>query len=93
VRYDSEKTLVYCDPPYFGTTGYGVKFDMFQYIKMAELARSVKGKMMISVNDISDMREVFADFTIQQLPIKYSRSRGVEGMVRKESFELLIRNF
>jgi hypothetical protein len=43
--------------------------------------------------DYRRLREVFADFTIQQLPIKYSRGRGVEGMVRKESFELLIRNF
>jgi DNA adenine methylase len=92
-RYDSMNTLVYCDPPYFGTTGYGMTFDMAQYVKMAEIARTMKGKMFISVNDIPEMREVFADFHIEQLAIKYSRARGVEGMTRKESFELLIRNF
>ena len=92
-RYDSANTLVYCDPPYFGTSGYGMTFDMAQYVKMAEIARTMKGKMIISVNDITEMREVFADFDIQQLAIKYSRGRGVEGLARKESFELLIKNF
>ena len=92
-RYDSANTLVYCDPPYFGTTGYGMVFDMSQYVRMAEIARRMKGKMIISVNDIPEMRDVFADFHIEQLAIKYSRGRGVEGMARKESYELLIRNF
>lgn len=92
-RYDSANTLVYCDPPYFGTTGYGMVFDMSQYIKMAEIARIMKGKMIISVNDIPEMREIFADFHIESVAIKYSRARGVEGQARKESFELLIRNF
>lgn len=92
-RYDSANTLVYCDPPYFGTTGYGMVFDMSQYVRMAELMQTMRGKMIVSVNDIPEMREVFADFTIEQLAIKYSRGRGVEGQARKESFELLIRNF
>jgi DNA adenine methylase len=68
-------------------------FDMEQYVKMAAIARTMKGKMIVSVNDIPEMRDVFADFHIEQLAIKYSRSRGVEGQPRKESFELLIRNF
>ena len=92
-RYDSSSTLVYCDPPYFGTSGYGMVFDMDQYIKMAEIARTMKGKMVISINDIPAMRDVFADFHIDQLAIKYSLKRGVEGQARKESSELLIRNF
>lgn len=92
-RYDSANTLVYCDPPYFGTTGYGMTFGMEQYVRMANIARTMKGKMLISVNDIPEMRDVFAEFNIQQLPIKYSRARGVEGQARKQSFELLIKNF
>ena len=92
-RYDSSNTLVYCDPPYFGTTGYGMIFDREQYVRMAQIARTMKGKMVISVNDIPVMREVFADFYIESLAIKYSRGRGVEGQARKESMELLIKNF
>ena len=64
-----------CDPPYFGTTGYGMVFDMAQYIKMAEIARTMKGKMMVSVNDIPEMRAIFADFHIESIAIKYSRGK------------------
>jgi DNA adenine methylase len=85
-RYDSAKSLVYCDPPYFGTSGYGMVFD--RYVKMAEIARTMKGQMIISVNDIPEMRAVFADFHSEQLAIKYSRACSVEGQPRKESFEL-----
>ena len=72
-RYDSTKTLVYCDPPYFGTTGYGLTFDMAQYVRMAEIMRNMKGRMVVSVNDIPAMREAFADFEIEPLAIKYSK--------------------
>jgi DNA adenine methylase len=92
-RYDSSNTLVYCDPPYFGTTGYGVIFDIEQYVRMAQIAKTMKGKMVISVNDIPVMREVFSDFYIESLAIKYSRGRGVEGQARNEAMELLIKNF
>mgnify|MGYP001466607406 CR=1 FL=1 len=26
VKYDREHSLIYCDPPYWGTEGYGVEF-------------------------------------------------------------------
>jgi hypothetical protein len=48
--------------------------------------------MIISVNDTELMRDVFAGFEIEQLAIKYTRGRTVEGQARKESFELLIKN-
>jgi DNA adenine methylase len=91
-RYDSKDTLV-CDPPYFESTDYGIKFDIEQYIKMAETARNMKGKMIISLNNVPTMRDVFAGLTMQQLSIKYSRGLAKSGGTRKESFELLIRNF
>lgn len=55
-RYDRPHTLFYCDPPYWGTEGYGVGFGLEQYDRMAELARSISGRMIISVNDIPEMR-------------------------------------
>lgn len=38
-RYDRPATLFYCDPPYWGTEGYGVGFPLEQYAKLADLAR------------------------------------------------------
>lgn len=58
-RYDRPHTLFYCDPPYWQTTGYGVEFTLDEYKKMAELARTIAGTMIISVNDHPEMRRIF----------------------------------
>ena len=71
-RYDRPHTLFYCDPPYWGTEGYGVEFGLENYDHMAELARSTKGKMIISVNDIPEMRQAFNGLNIQTVDINYS---------------------
>ena len=71
-RYDRTHTLFYCDPPYWGTEGYGVDFPIGNYIHMSELARSIKGKMIISVNDIPEMRQAFKGLNIQTVDINYS---------------------
>lgn len=71
-RYDRPHTLFYCDPPYWGTEGYGVDFPIGNYVHMAELARSIKGKMIISVNDIPEMRQAFNGLNIQTVDINYS---------------------
>ena len=92
-RYDSVDALVYCDPPYYQTAGYGVDFGLDQYVKMAEIAQGMQGKMIISLNDCEAMREVFSGFEIEQLSIKYTTGKILAGEKRKESFELLIRNF
>nr|WP_250145647.1 DNA adenine methylase [Escherichia coli] len=71
-RYDRPHTLFYCDPPYLGTEGYGVDFPEGNYSRLAELARCIRGKMIISVNDIPQMREVFTGLNIQTVNINYS---------------------
>lgn len=90
-RYDRPHTLFYLDPPYWGTEGYGVDFGLEQYGRMAELARSIKGKMIISVNDIPEMRQAFAGLTIDQVPIRYTV--GGAKKARAEVSELIIRNW
>lgn len=73
-RYDRPHTLFYCDPPYWGTEGYGVEFGLENYDRMAQLAREVKGKMIISVNDIPEMRQAFDGLSLQSVGINYSLS-------------------
>lgn len=90
-RYDREHTLFYCDPPYWGTEGYGVDFGLDQYDRMADLARTIKGKMIILVNDIPEMRQAFKGLTMRRLAIKYTV--GAAGKGRSEKEELLIRNW
>ena len=88
-RYDRPHTLFYCDPPYFGTEGYGVDFPLDQYTRMAELARSIKGRVVISVNDIPEMHEAFAGLNIETVEIRYT----VGGSARSKPVrELIISN-
>ena len=90
-RYDRPHTLFYLDPPYWGTEGYGVGFGLDQYDQMADRLRTMKGKAVISVNDIPEMREAFKGLTIKRLTTKYTG--GGTATSRKTSGELLITNF
>lgn len=90
-RYDRPHTLFYCDPPYFGTEGYGVGFGLEQYDEMAELARTIQGKMIVSVNDIPAMRKAFKGLTIDTAEIRYSV--GGAGRSKAKSGELIVTNF
>lgn len=90
-RYDRPHTLFYLDPPYWGTEGYGVGFGLDQYDRMAELARSIQGKMIISVNDIPQMRKAFAGLPTDTADITYSVGGG--GRSKAKSGELIICNF
>ncbi|SAB61704.1 Methyl-directed repair DNA adenine methylase [Enterobacter roggenkampii] len=89
-RYDRPHTLFYCDPPYWGTEGYGVEFGLENYDYMAELARSIKGKMIISVNDIPEMWQAFDGLNIQTVDISYNLKVTGKASRRKE---LVICNF
>lgn len=88
-RYDRPHTLFYCDPPYWGTEGYGVGFELEEYDRMAELARSIEGRMVITVNDIPEMRKAFAGLRMETADIQYT----VGGSARSSpSKELIILN-
>lgn len=90
-RYDRPHTLFYLDPPYYGTEGYGVDFGLQQYDRMAELLRTMKGKAVVSVNDIPAMRQAFKGLAMKRLTINYTV--GASGRGREPKGELLITNF
>ncbi|EPJ9671165.1 DNA adenine methylase [Citrobacter farmeri] len=89
-RYDRPYTLFYCDPPYWGTEGYGVEFGLKNYDHMADLARRIKGKMIISVNDIPEMRQAFNGLNTQSVDISYNLKVTGKPSPKKE---LVICNF
>jgi DNA adenine methylase len=67
-----------------------VDFGIKQYTRMAELARTIKGKMIISVNDIPEMRKAFAGLHMESLSITYTVGGGKKG---SKAAELVIRNW
>lgn len=83
-RYDRPYTLVYLDPPYWETAGYGVPFAFDQYELMASLMREIKGKAILSINDHPDIRRAFSGFQMQELDIDYTIGGGGKAAERKE---------
>lgn len=87
-QYDSPETVFYCDPPYWQTEGYGVAFEWEQYQALRELADSIKGRMIISIGDHSDVRTLFDGLKLQEIDYAYTLSKGVA----KKSKELIYTN-
>ena len=73
-RYDRPGALFYLDPPYFGCEGdYGKElFDRSEFQEMAELLDTIKGSFILSLNDLPEVRCIFARFTIEAVPVRYS---------------------
>ncbi|QOK93382.1 DNA adenine methylase [Ralstonia pseudosolanacearum] len=90
-RYDRPHTFFYMDPPYWQTEGYGVPFGFENYLEMAELMRTCKGKVMVSINDHPDIRAAFAGHHMTELDIKYSLGQA-HGKAQA-SGELVITNW
>lgn len=90
-KYDREHTFFYMDPPYWQTEGYGVPFPFEEYMAMAEVMRTAKGKVMVSINDHPDIRAAFEGFHTEELSIKYSVGNNNRAPV--ESRELVIMNW
>lgn len=76
--YDRPHTLFYLAPPYWETEGYGVEFGLDNYVRMAELARTIQGRMVIFVNDIPEVRKVFKGLTINQVEVGYTVGGGAQ---------------
>lgn len=90
LTYDGERTFFYCDPPYLDTYGYGADFDETHFQKLADLARNVKGKILISANDHPVIRKLFDGMVIKEIRTKYTIQNGNNDMPANE---LLISNY
>lgn len=70
--YDRPHSFFYLDPSYWQTEGYGVDFGFEQYEQMAEVMRSCKDKVMVSINDHPNIRRMFNRFNMMGLDTKYA---------------------
>ncbi|MFN4159609.1 MAG: DNA adenine methylase [Gemmobacter sp.] len=73
-RYDSKGTLFYLDPPYWGCEGdYGKElFGRDRFEDLAGVLRALKGRFIMSLNDVEGVREVFAGFNIEAVKTTYT---------------------
>jgi DNA adenine methylase len=89
-RYDRPHTFFYMDPPYWETEGYGVPFPFQDYVDMASMLRSMKGKAMVSINDHPDIRKAFDGLPMLELEIAYTLAKGAP---TEKTGELVITNW
>lgn len=85
-RYDLEGTLFYLDPPYWGCEslyGKGL-FERADFARLAELLRGLQGRFILSLNDVPEIRRLFAWARIERVPVTY-KTNGT-----KKVMELLI---
>jgi DNA adenine methylase len=87
-RYDRPGTLFYLDPPYWGSEGdYGKElFGREEYERMAEVLSGLKGRFILSINDVPAIRRAVAGFRLQPVRLTYTVTSGK----RQPARELII---
>ena len=76
-RWDRPGMLFYCDPPYYGCeTDYDSRpgerlFDREQFAGLADLGRSMKGSIIISLNDCEEVRSTFRGYEFNEVETTY----------------------
>lgn len=73
-RMDCPNTLFYIDPPYYDCENYYGKdiFNKDDFLKLRDLLKAIKGKFILSLNDVPEVRDIFQDFQIESKKIRWS---------------------
>jgi len=84
-RYDRPRTLFYLDPPYWGSEDdYGAElFTRDQFAELADKLACLKGRFILSINDVPDIRRLFARFRFEEVSLTYSVSSGAGTAARE----------
>jgi DNA adenine methylase len=73
-RYDRPEVLFYLDPPYCGSEHYYGRgmFSREEFENMAALLAGLKGRFILSLNDVDEVRRAFAGFEIERVETTYT---------------------
>ncbi len=88
-KYDKPSTFYFLDPPYEKSKGL-YKNSEIDYIEMAKILQSLKGKFILTINDSPEIRNIFNKFNIIKITVK---ARGNEGIGKDDRTELIIKNY
>ncbi len=88
-RYDRPTTLFYLDPPYYARKLYRFNLEHKDFVRMAEALDGIKGKFVLSLNDLPPVREIFKGFKIRGIAFHYTAQK----IAGRQYKEVLITNF
>lgn len=102
-KYDVKGSFFYLDPPYYVTCidkqfYYEKTMSEFEHGRLAHLLADCKSPWILSYDDLPEVLELYKDFQIQRLSVKYSTGVQREihtkaGERTKKISELLITNY
>jgi len=89
-KYDRPDTFYFLDPPYWGTEDYYGKeaFSRDDFRKLKVILKGLKGRFLLTLNDIPEVRELFMDFQLEGVGVTYSAGLGT-----KPAKEVMISNY
>jgi DNA adenine methylase len=90
-RYDRPHTVFFLDPPYWCIPGYKHDFERQDFIDLGGVLRDIKGRFLMTLNDTKEVREIFSQYNIDEVPLTYSMSLKL-GSRKQTRTELLISN-
>lgn len=88
-RYDRPETLFYLDPPYYERKLYRYNLKPEEFVTMAERLAKLKGKFVLSLNDVPEVRAIFKKFHIKGIETAYTAQKVAGRRFR----EVLITNY
>jgi DNA adenine methylase len=74
-HYDRKGTLFYLDPPYYGRKLYRHNFSHADFEKLSEQLSRVRGKFVLSLNDVPEVRSLFRRFHIKGVDLHYTSQK------------------
>lgn len=91
---DASDTLFYLDPPYWDCEkDYGKNiFSKNDFYALKEILDSLKGKFILSLNDVPEVRDLFKGYNIQDKKIRWSVNQKAAAESHNGN-ELIIYNF
>ena len=89
VRYDRPATLFYLDPPYYERKLYRYNLQPEEFAVMAGRLDKLRGKFVLSLNDVPEVRALFKAFKIRAVELAYTAQK----VAGKRFKEVLITNF
>lgn len=89
LKYDRPTTFFYLDPPYWGKELYHFNFREKDFRELADLLSAIKGKFLLSINDVPEVRRLFSAFKMEKVTLHYTAQRKNGNRYT----ELLIRNY
>jgi DNA adenine methylase len=88
-RFDRPTTLFYLDPPYYDRELYNYNLKPEDFATLAERLRLLKGKFVLSLNDVPEVRALFKGFSIREIEFHYTAQKHAGRLYK----ELIITNY